>query len=177
MVTESTLDTPRPSLHPPTEADIPSLTDRLLAYLEEKGVEARVLRHPPVRTSEEAARVRGTPLEQGAKALVCRADGNPVLLVLPADRRLDTRAFKRTFGIKNLAMVSAEDLHALVGLEPGAVPPFGNLMELPTYVDERLLALPRISFNAGSRETSVIMSPADYQRLVHPTVSRFASGE
>ena len=154
-----------------------SLTDRLLAYLEERGVEVRVLRHSPVRTSEEAARVRGTPLEQGAKALVCRADGQPVLLVLPADRRLDTRAFKRAFGVKNLAMVSADDLLALVGLEPGAVPPFGNLMGLPTYVDERLLELPRISFNAGSRETSVIMSPGDYQRLVEPTVSRFASDD
>jgi prolyl-tRNA editing enzyme YbaK/EbsC (Cys-tRNA(Pro) deacylase) len=30
----------------------------------------RLLEHAPVRTSEEAARVRGTPPEAGAKALV-----------------------------------------------------------------------------------------------------------
>lgn len=152
-----------------------ALTERLLAYLDENGVEHRVMHHEPVRTSEEAARVRGTPLESGAKALVYRADGRPVLLVLPADRRIDSRAFKGTFGVKNLSMVSPEELHELTGLEVGAVPPFGNLMGLDTYVDERLLDLPVISFNAGSRTTSVVMKPGDYRRLVNPTVARYAS--
>jgi len=72
-------------------------------------------------------------------------------------------------------MVSAEDLHALTGLEPGAVPPFGALFGLPTYVDAQLLALPRIAFNAGSRSTSVILDTVDYARLADATVGRFAA--
>jgi prolyl-tRNA editing enzyme YbaK/EbsC (Cys-tRNA(Pro) deacylase) len=50
-------------------------------------------------------------------------------------------------------------------------------MELPTYVDERLLTLPRISFNAGSRTVSVIMAVADYARLAGATPARFAGDE
>lgn len=152
-----------------------TLTDRIIALLEQEGVPHQLMRHEPVRTSEEAARVRGTPLEQGAKALVFRAGDRHLLLVLPADRRVDSRAVKRALGVKDLRLVSPEQLLELTGLEPGSVPPFGNLMGLPTYVDERLLALPRISFNIGSRSVSVVMSPDDYHRLVQPEVGQFAA--
>lgn len=151
-----------------------TISERLVAYLRENGARFRTLEHEPVRTSEEAAQVRGTPLEQGAKALVFRADGDVVLLVLPADRRVDSKAFKRTFGIKNLQMISADELCERTGLEQGAVPPFGRLLGFRTYVDERLLDLPQISFNAGSRTFSVILDVADYRRLTDPIVARFA---
>lgn len=154
-----------------------TLTERLLSYLREHAVAMQVLTHEPVRTSEEAAQARGTPLEQGAKALVCRADDRTILLVLPAHRRLDTRAFKRAHGVKDLHMISAEDLKQLTGLDVGAVPPFGHLMGLPTYIDERLLAEPRIGFNAGSRSASVVMDPAEFARLEQPTIGRFAADE
>jgi Ala-tRNA(Pro) deacylase len=156
-------------------AELDALTARLLKYLRDHNVEFQFMTHEPVRTSEEAAKVRGTPLEQGAKALVCRADDKVVLLVLPANRRLDTRAFKRMAGVKNISMVSPDELRELTDLEVGAVPPFGNLLGLPTYADERLFSLSHISFNAGSRTVSVIMAPGDFQRLVRPTVGRFAS--
>lgn len=154
-----------------------TLTERLLAYLEANGAGFTVLRHEPVRTSEEAARMRGTALEQGAKALVCRADERVVLLVVQAHRRLDSRAFKRAFGVKNLRMVSAEELLALTGLEVGAVPPFGHLLGLPTYVDERLLTLPRIAFNAGSRSISVVLATRDFARLEPLTAAHFAADD
>ena len=154
-----------------------ALTERLLAYLRENGAEHTVLRHEPVRTSEEAARVRGTALEQGAKALVFRADERTVLLVAQAHRRIETRAFKRAFGVKNLRMVSADELLDLTGLEVGAVPPFGHLLGLQSYVDERLLALPHIVFNAGSRAASVIMATRDYARLEPHIVARFAADD
>ena len=150
-------------------------TGRLLAYLREHDAQFEMLSHAPVSTSEEAARVRGTPLEQGAKALVCRADGAPVLLVVPADRRVDARAFKRAFGVKDLRMISADELAALTGLEVGAVPPYGTVLGLPTYVDARLLDLDRIAFNAGSRSVSIIMPTRDYARLAQATTGLFAS--
>ncbi len=154
-----------------------SVTERLLALLQENHADFVSMTHEPVRTSEEAAQVRGTPLEQGAKALVYRADGRPVLLVLQAHRRVNSRAVKQALGVKDLRMVSPEDLREMTGMEVGAVPPFGSLLGLPVFVDERLLDLPRISFNAGSRTTSVVMAPADYQRLEQPTSGRFASDD
>ena len=52
-----------------------SVVDRLTEMLDQRGVAFDVLRHEAVYTSEQAARVRGTSLASGAKALVCKADG------------------------------------------------------------------------------------------------------
>ena len=153
------------------------LTATLIALLRSNGADFHVLTHEPVRTSEEAARVRGTPLEQGAKALVFQADDRQVLVVVQAHRRVDSRAVKQFLGIKNLRMLSAEELKELTGLDVGAVPPFGNVIDLPTYADAELLDAPRIAFNAGSRSTSVVMATQDYARLANPTVGKFATGE
>lgn len=154
-----------------------SVTERLLAMLAAGNAAFEVMRHAPVRTSEEAAAIRGTPAEHGAKALVFQADDRTVLLVVQGNRRMDNRAFKRTYGVKNLRLLPSEDLLARTGLEPGAVPPFGSLLGFPTYADEDLMRLPQIAFNAGSRSVSVILSTADYLRLEQPTVGRFASAD
>ena len=154
-----------------------TVLERLPRLLAEQRADFQVLQHAPARTSEEAAQVRGTPLEHGAKALVFQADDHIVLLVVQAHRRVDTRAFKRANAVKNLRMLSADELLARTGLEVGAVPPFGSLLGFPTYVDERLLTLPRIVFNAGSRAASVLLATADYLRIEQPTVGRFASAE
>ena len=126
-------DTPAPGT-PPSP-----LTRRLLDLLESRDVPHRSMRHPAVRTSEEASRVRGTPLEAGAKALVCHADDRIVLIVVPADARLDNRAFKQQTGVKNVRMVDAAELEALVGAPVGAVPPFGSLFGLATYADRAVV--------------------------------------
>jgi Ala-tRNA(Pro) deacylase len=152
-----------------------TVTENLLAFLRENDADFEVVTHEPVTTSEDAARVRNTPLEQGAKALVFLADGQPIMLVLPANQRVDRRAFKSAFGVKDLNMVSPDELREMTGLEVGAVPPFGRLLGLPTYVDERLLANPRLAFNAGSRTTSVLLETSDYERLASATVARFTA--
>ena len=153
-----------------------AILERLITLLEREGADFQVLHHEPARTSEEAARVRGTPLEQGAKALVFLADGTGVLLVAQAHRRVDTKAFKREHNVRDLRLMSPDDLFERFSLEVGAVPPFGSLLGLQTYVDERLLQLPRIVFNAGSRATSVLLKTADYQRIEQPLVRLLASG-
>ncbi len=151
-----------------------SLSDRLIALLRDNGADFEVLQHEPVRTSAEAALVRGTTMEQGAKALVFQTADRLLLLVLPANLRVDSRGFRHALGVRSLRMIAASDLLQQFDLEVGAVPPFGRLLGLETYVDERLLVQPRIAFNAGSKTTSVLLATADYLRLEKPTVGSFA---
>lgn len=61
-----------------------------------------LLEHAPAHTSEEAARVRGTRLEEGAKALVVRAEDRHVHVVLPAHRRADNAALRAILGTRKL---------------------------------------------------------------------------
>jgi Ala-tRNA(Pro) deacylase len=154
----------------------PAVTERLIAWLGAAAVPFRVLEHAPVRTSAEAAAVRGTPLGAGAKALVVRADDRPVHLVLPADRRIDNGRLRRVLEVRRVRFATPDELLALTGCVPGAVPPFGNLFGLPVLVDEELTRCPEIAFNAGSRAVSITMRCADLVRLAEARVCRFAEG-
>jgi Ala-tRNA(Pro) deacylase len=142
-----------------------AVTARLEAWLRERGAEFRLLEHTPVFTSEEAARVRGTAPEAGAKALVLLAAERPVHVVLPGNRRVDNARLRAILGTRTLRFATPEELLALTGCVPGAVPPFGNLFGLPVLVDEELAARDEIAFNAGSNAVSIVMRGADFLRL------------
>ena len=151
-----------------------NLHDRLIAFLDEKQIVYRHLTHTETRTSEESATARGTKLEQGAKALVMFADNKPILVVLSAADKLDNAAFKKQFEIADLRMATPAEVKSISGAEIGAVPPFGNLFNVPVYAEGRLLQNEEIAFNAGELTKSVIMKSADFRALVNPQVGDYA---
>ena len=136
--------------------------DRIIALLKARGIEHRVSVHEPVRTSEEAARVRGVPLASGVKALVCKvkaagrelASGQErfVLVLAKGDEKAGLKAVAGLAGVRKLSLASADDVLRLTDCEPGAVPPFGFAQPLPTYFDARIraAALARARAGAGS---------------------------
>jgi Ala-tRNA(Pro) deacylase len=145
-----------------------SVFERLEAHLHQASVAFTVLHHEPVYTSEQAAAVRGTPLASGAKALVMKAGERFVLLVVPADRKLDSRKAREGLGVKGLRFASKEEVLGLTGLEPGSIPPFGSLFGLPTYCDPDLAANDSINVNAGDHAISISMTHADYMVVEKP---------
>ncbi len=150
-----------------------SVFSRITELLDGAGIAYEVTRHAPVRTSEEAARVRGTALASGAKALVCKAGDRFVLFVIPADRRLASGLARRALGVRGLRFATREEVAAITSLEPGAIPPFGQLFGLPTFCDDALRAEPRINFNAGDHAISIGLASADYLAVERPTPGRF----
>jgi Ala-tRNA(Pro) deacylase len=151
-----------------------SIFDRLNDKLAAAGVAYDVLRHAPVFTSEEAAAVRGTSLASGAKALVCKADEQFVLIIVPADRRLAGKLFRKAAGVKSLRFASKEEVEQLTGLAPGSIPPFGSLFNLPTWCDELLAQQPRINFNAGDHTISISLAYDDFVRVEQPRLGTFS---
>lgn len=152
----------------------PPVLARLVQRLTDAGASYDLQRHAPVFTSEEAAAVRGTALASGAKALVCKADEQFVLVVMPADRRLASKSVKRNAGIRNLRFATREEVEQLTGLAPGSIPPFGSLFGLPTWCDEALADQARINFNAGDHAVSISMTYGDYLRVEQPRLGKFA---
>ncbi|HEV3084978.1 MAG TPA: YbaK/EbsC family protein [Gemmataceae bacterium] len=148
-----------------------SVFERIETWLEKEGVPFTVLRHEPVFTSEQAAAIRGTSLASGAKALVVRAGEKFVLIVLPADRKLDSKKARDFFGVKSIRFANKEEVVELTGLQPGSIPPFGSLFNLPTYCDPALAENPSINFNAGDHSISVQMSYADYVAAEKPILT------
>jgi Ala-tRNA(Pro) deacylase len=144
--------------------------DRLQHKLSAAGVPFTVSRHAPVFTSEEAAAVRGTSLSSGAKALVVKAGEDFVLLVLPADRKLDSKKARAGLAVKALRFATREEVAQLTGLQPGSIPPFGSLFGLPTTCDPALTHEPAINFNAGDHGISISMRCADFLAVENPAL-------
>jgi Ala-tRNA(Pro) deacylase len=150
-----------------------SVFERLEEFLRQGNVTFTILRHEPVYTSEQAAAVRGTSLASGAKALVVKAGDRFVLLVLPADRKLDSRKARTALEVKGLRFATSDEVKDLTSLQPGSIPPFGSFFGLPTYCDPALADNASINFNAGDHAISVQMAYADYLRVEKPTVVGF----
>ena len=143
----------------------------ILEKLDDANVEYHHEVHDPVRTSEEASQVRGVPLSSGAKAIVLRGSKTKqhYLAVIPADRRLNSKAIKELIGEK---VSFALDVDDSINCVPGSVPPFGSVIGLATYADEALEEV--LNFNIGLLTESVRMSKKDYVLIEQPTMGQFS---
>jgi len=150
-----------------------SVYDSIISGLKSNSIDFEKYEHEPVFTSEEAAKVRGTDIHQGAKALVLQADNNFVLLVLPADMKADLELLKNKKGFTKIAMASKETVKAKTGLDVGSIPPVGSLLGLKTIVDSRLSDNNEIVFNAGRHDRSVKMKYEDYLKFENPEIIDF----
>jgi Ala-tRNA(Pro) deacylase len=146
----------------------------IISQLQEKKYSFKTFEHEPVTTSEEAAKVRNTPIERGAKAMVLRSEGKFLMVVISAAKQIDMKKMKEILHTKSLSFASAEEVMTVTGCEIGGVPPFGTLFGLPVFFDRSLLSFEKINFNAGLRTHSLEVNLEDYLDLVRPTVVEFA---
>ena len=133
--------------------------------------------HEPVRTSEEAAKVRtGYSLHQGAKAIIIRAKKSKtnkffVMLVFPGDLKFDSSKVKEILNVKDIRFATEDEIKEITdGVQLGGVPPFGNLFNLEVLVDKKLFNNEKIVFNAGDRRVSIAIKTEDYKKLVNPKI-------
>lgn len=143
--------------------------EKIKALLNDVEVSYETSHHAPTRTSEDSARVRGTNLHSGAKALVVRGSKTKefYLLVMPANMKLNSKKVKQAVGE---SVSFAQDPQVVTGCVPGSVPPFGSAIGLKTYCDVRLADNERINFNAGSLTDSIDMRYDDYVAVERPNI-------
>lgn len=151
---------------------------QIINLLSEHKIWHETFTHEPVRTSEEAASLRdGYTLQQGAKTILIRvkissAKKRFAMLVMPGDTRFDSDKVKELFHAKDIRFATeAEVLSLTNGVQPGGVPPFGNLFGIEVIVDPTLLENEKIIFNAGDRCFSVGMKSVDYAAIVSPRIT------
>ena len=131
-------------------------------------------RHPPVYTVEEAAAARGCPAEIGAKSIVLKTDDAFRLIVMSGVTPMRSRLIRRQLGVRRTRFATPTELLELTGIEPGAVPPFGEpILPLELYADPALLAHDRIAFTPGVHTVSIIISADDYISIARPEIFSF----
>lgn len=153
----------------------PALLDAIRALLAEAECPFREIEHPAVRTAEEAAAVRGTPLAMGAKTILFKTDDRFRLFTFSAARELRSRLIRKELGVRRTRFATAAELRRLTGLSPGAVPPFGEpLLPFELCADPSLGEQEEIAFTPGVRDRSIVVASADWLRIARPRVFRFS---
>lgn len=151
---------------------------RLTSLLDQQQARYRVVDHPSAGKSEEVAKIRGTQLGQGAKALVCHVKGNGikqhVLAILPADRQADLGALAQGIGGTRASLASPAEVEQLTDCVFGAIPPFSFHPDLLLVADPLLFErFDELAFNAGTLERSLVLNAGDYQRIAQPRLVKF----
>ena len=149
--------------------------DRLEAYLREKQVPFEVRHHPRAITAQEVAASEHVPGKMLAKTVMVLADGKMVMLALPAPYQVDVDKAGKVLGVEVRLAHEEEFENTFPDCEVGAMPPFGNLYEVPVYVEAALAEDETIVFRAGTHTDTMSVSYADFERLVEPTIAVFAA--
>ena len=160
-------------MHPKQKQNI-NVFNSIISLLDNAKIKYKILEHAPAFTSEEASKIRHTTLSQGAKAMVMFAEDKPIMLVLPADKKIDLKLFKANHELKNLRMATPEEVEKITGVKIGAVPPFGNVFNIPLYMDKSQGNNEDVVFNAGLHTKSIIMKCSDFVKMTNPQVEIFS---
>jgi Ala-tRNA(Pro) deacylase len=147
------------------------LLPRLELYLQANHIPFTHSTHPLAFTAEEVAHAERVSGRMIAKTVVLMADGNFVMVVLPADSLVDLHELHRLLGASHVRLATEQELADLFpDCDLGAMPPFGNLYGLPVYADSSFAHQPVIAFNGGTHRDIVYMRFVDFQRAVDPVL-------
>jgi len=147
---------------------------RLERYLRENGVPYSLHHHPPAFTAQAVAESEHVSGRAVAKVVIVFADGKLAMLALPASRRVNFARTAQALGASDVRLAHEEEFQAAFpDCDLGAMPPFGNLYDVETFVDRSLLGAETIVVNAGTHEDTIHLRYTDYERLVRPKTADF----
>ncbi|HLH68379.1 MAG TPA: YbaK/EbsC family protein [Candidatus Dormibacteraeota bacterium] len=148
--------------------------EKLERYLHEHRVPYRVERHRAAFTAQEIATAEHVPGRRFAKVVMAHADGELIMLTLPAPYLVDTDLLSTVVGKTARLAEEAEFAPRFPDCEPGAMPAFGNLYGIPVLVEADLATGDPIVMQAGDHRVTVELAYRDWERLVRPTVAHFS---
>ena len=152
-----------------------NIRNEIVRQLRHHDIDFKHVVHEATPTSQDSARVRGTLLEEGVKSLILRGKNTKknFQFNIPSHLKLDMKACADAVGEK----CEFEDPAIILeryGLQIGGVPPFGNLLNLDNYFDDRVKEQSRAAFNCGLPTESIIMPSKDLFMISDAKLGRFA---
>jgi Ala-tRNA(Pro) deacylase len=149
---------------------------KLKEFLDSKGVRYVAISHSPAFTAQEIAASAHIPGEEVAKTVIVEMDGQLAMAVMPAPCRVDLERLREAAGANYAHLAAEEDFTSrFPNCEVGAMPPFGNLFDMPVYVDKALALDDKIAFTAGTHHELVQLAYEDFQALANAKVIEFAA--
>ncbi len=162
---------PLPSLTPP----IPATPDDLFAFLDRLGLVHPTVSHPPLFTVEQSQALRGQIPGGHTKNLFLKDKKGALFLVTALEEAaIELKSLHRRLGASGrFSFGSADQLRAVLGVEPGAVTPLaamndtGNLVTV--VLDQALMAHKVINCHPLRNTMTTSLARDDLVRFLEAT--------
>jgi len=110
--------------------------------------------------TEHSAASLGLDEHMVVKTLVMQdQDARPLIVLMHGDCKVSTKNLARQIGAKSVEPCKPEVANRHSGYLVGGTSPFGTRRDMPGYIEESILALPRIAINGGRRGFLVQLDP------------------
>jgi len=117
--------------------------------------------------AQHSAEVLGFDPFTVVKTLVMEDEkARPLLVLMHGNRKVSTKNLARQIGAKSVEPCKPEVANRHSGYLVGGTSPFGTRKQMPVYIEETILPLPRIAINGGRRGYLVGIDPAVCVRLL-----------
>ena len=149
---------------------------KLKEFLDAQHIHYDSIPHSTAYTAQGIAAVTHISGKELAKTVILKLDDKFAMAVLPASLQVDLETLKKATGARTAGLASEREFREkFPDCETGAMPPFGNLYDMPVYVEESLTKDKEIAFNAGTHNELIRLAYSDFAGIVKPVVMNFSS--
>ncbi|MBN1494447.1 prolyl-tRNA synthetase associated domain-containing protein [Candidatus Peregrinibacteria bacterium] len=146
--------------------------EKIENYLRNNDIEFMVYEHPAVYTCAEVAKLRPDIPGLACKNLLLKDKSNDkcYLVIIPADEKVNFKKFAKIAGAKKLIFADEAALKEKLGLEAGAVSPFGLLNdtagEVALIIHKRVLEAEIVSFHPNVNTATLALEQKMFQKFL-----------
>ena len=110
--------------------------------------------------AEHSAEVLGFDPFTVIKTLVMQdQDAKPLIVLMHGNRKVSTKNLARQIGAKSVEPCKPEVANRHSGYLVGGTSPFGTRRQMPVFIEQSILGLPRIAVNGGRRGYLIGLDP------------------
>lgn len=142
-------------------------TDKVKQIIEEKGINAKVERHPDIEiiTVEDDVKKTGITAEQTMKCICFVRKDQAFAVVARGSERIDNRKLREISGIKKPRCATPEELQEIFNSEVGGASVLALPEHITIYVDKKLLEMQYVKGSAGCPRSSLELNPQELLKL------------
>ena len=142
-----------------------AFTEHLYEYLERGG-------------AQHSAQVLGFDPFAVVKTLIMQDEkASPLVVLMHGNRKVSTKNLARQIGAKSVEPCQSDVANRHSGYLVGGTSPFATRKAMPVYIEDSILALPKILINGGRRGYLIGIDPQVCVRLLHAQRVRCALAE
>ena len=136
------------------------------AYLTQHKIKIQLVPHPKTYSTHDTAEAAHVRDDHIAKAIIVHDTQGYAMAVIPGSNWLKLEALQEETD-RDFQLADEQDIDSLFeDCQSGAIPPLGPAYDIETFLDEQLLSLANVYFEAGDHEQLVHVSGTDFNIML-----------